>query len=462
MVGTNTLLSDRYRLGDKIATGGMGTVYRAEDEKLGRTVAIKLLASNLADDSNFVERFRREARASAGLRHPNIANVFDAGDEDDCHFIVMELAEGRDLARVLREDGPLAPERAVNVLGQISLALGHAHAAGIIHRDVKPANVIVDDKDGVKVTDFGIARAADDSKLTMTGSVLGTAHYISPEQAEGRDLSPASDIYSLGIVAFETLTGALPFTGDSLMAVALRHINEEVPPPSAINTSTPPGLDDVVRRATRKNLAERFATTAEFNAALDGSLDTSGPQTAVLPVGAATTEGLATVWPIPGDRWDPVSLGRKVLLVFAFLAFVALALLVWRLASADTPARATRGQGSGAQAKESPSDLGGAANFTISSGVIGMDYRDVQAEITAAGYESEVQLLKDKELVAYLESAGIPVESADAGEVVGTDPVAGEPLSSDQPITLFVSGGLKVDEHGKGHDKGHDKDKGGD
>lgn len=455
MVGEGSLLQDRYRLEEKIATGGMGSVYRATDEKLGRTVAMKVLAANLAEDASFVERFRREARAAAGLRHPKIANVFDAGEEDDCHFIVMELAEGRDLARVLREDGPLSPDRAVRVIDQICLALGHAHSAGIIHRDVKPANIIVSDGDSVKVTDFGIARAADDSKLTATGSVMGTAHYISPEQAEGKALTPASDIYSLGIVMFETLTGALPFTGESLMAVAMRHINEEVPPPSSISSEIGREFDTIVGRATQKDPLARYADTNEMHEALTSVLNDGDGTTAVLPA-MGGTQPQHTVWPIPGDRWDPNSLGRKVLMAFGLLALIALALLIWRLASNDPiAAEGPRERPSRSASQEEPRE------DIVSENVIGLNYEQAQAEISAAGYDSEAVFLEGDDLVDFLLQTGIAPEDAEEGEVVGTDPPAGESLLEGQTITLFVSNGIPTDEDDrsepKGKAKGHGK-----
>ena len=456
MVSPGVVLQGRYRLGEKIATGGMGAVYRATDDKLGRAVAVKVLAANLADDASFVERFRREARAAAGLRHPNVANVFDAGDEDDCHFIVMELAEGRDLARLLREEGPLSPERAVRIIGQICLALGHAHAAGIVHRDVKPANVIVDDNDVVKVTDFGIARAADDSKLTMTGSVLGTAHYISPEQASGKELAPSSDIYSLGIVTFEVMTGALPFTGDSLMAVAMRHVSDEVPPPSSINPSVAPALDAVVARATQKEARHRFGDTQEMHDALVAALPTAPVATAVLGTDPETTAA-TTVWPIPGDRWDPVVLGRRVVLTFAVLGVVALALLVWRLGTADPPSEPRAPDAVVAQPRtQDPPQQ----NFNVGSDVIGRDVSDVQEELAGEGYASEVKTLEGETLVAFLLENAVDPGDADAGEVVGTEPSIGSPFTEGETITLFVSAGSPVeeDDHGsKGKAKGHDK-----
>ena len=448
MVGPGSLLRDRYQLEEKLATGGMGSVYRATDLKLGRPVAMKLLAPNLAEDATFVERFRREARAAAGLRHPKIANVFDAGQADDAHFIVMELAEGRDLARLLREEGPLSEERAVNIVDQICLALGHAHAAGIIHRDIKPANIIVGDDDSVKVTDFGIARAADESKLTVTGSVLGTAHYISPEQAEGKPLTATSDIYSLGIVMFETLTGAVPFTGESLMSVALRHMNEQVPPPSTMDPGISTEMDEIVARATRKAPSERYGDASEMHEALSSALTPGDAPTAVLAAGSETDQ-TSTVWPIPGDRWDPHSLGRKVLVVFGVLALIALSLAAWRLASFEPPTEA--------RSPAAPERT--AQNLTLPAGVIGMDHEEVQQELAASGLESRLEFVEGAELERFLEDAGIDPEQAEEGEVIGTDLPPGESLQEGQTITLFVSSGLDDDDDPKtkGKAKGHDK-----
>lgn len=469
MVGVDSLLRDRYRLDRKVAGGGMGTVFAATDQKLNRQVAIKILADHLADDGSFVERFRREARAVAGLGHPNIANVYDYGEEDGCHFIVMELAPGRDLARVLREEGPLAPNRVVPIVTQICAALGHAHAAGIVHRDVKPANVILNDADGVKVTDFGIARAAGDSKLTMTGSVLGTAHYVSPEQANGAPLTPSSDIYSLGIVTYELLTGALPFTGESLMAVAMRHISEDVPAPSDLNPDVPADLDDVVRRATRKDPGERFADAAEMAVALSGALDTA-PVAAggTVPFGAldaAQTE--QTVWPIPGDRWDPVALGRKVVIVFAGLALIALMLVAWRLASSPEPG--TRPAARQSQPTEERSEAPEGETIDITQAVLGSEVGEIQAILDEFGIPHTTEVLEGEELFAFLQDNEISLEDADPGEVVGTDPPIGsQNVPVDETITLFVSGGIDFDDddHDKGPSghldhpdkgKGHDK-----
>ena len=467
MVGTDTLLLDRYRLGTRLAVGGMGTVYAATDEKLNRAVAIKVLADNLAHDESFVERFRREARAAAGLGHPNIASVYDYGEENGCHFIVMELVEGRDLAQVLRTEGPLSPERTVALVSQICAALGHAHAAGIIHRDVKPANVIVDDSDRVKVTDFGIARAAGDSKLTMTGSVLGTAHYISPEQANGAPLSQRSDLYSLGIVVYESLTGALPFTGSSPMSVAMRHLNDDMPAPSELNPAVPVALDRIVEKATMKDPAARYADAAEMGAALEASVGAPvAATTAVLePTAGGRAQSESSVWPIPGDRWDPTSLGRKVLLVFAVLATVALALLVWRVSSGlDEPARAERGIGTQPEPVRSEPSVE-PDNFSIDPSVIGMDLVDVEAQLEEAGVPFRTEFVGGEALADALERFGIDPEVADPGEVFATLPSPGDEVPLGEAITLFVSEGFEGDEDDKGppgHSKGHGKDKDGD
>lgn len=263
------MLQNRYRLEGELARGAMGTIFAATDERLGRRVAIKVPRGALAMDEDFLERFRREALAAAALSHPNIASVFDYGQERGQPFIVMELVQGRDLSQILQK-GPLAPERATWIAEQVSAALAHAHQAGVIHRDVKPANIIVSEEDGdrVKVTDFGIAKAAGDMTITATGSMIGTPQYISPEQAQGENATARSDIYSLGIVLYEMLVGAPPFEGGSTVALAMRHVREEVGPPSAVAANVPLELDSVVLRATAKDPELRFHTAGEMLEAL--------------------------------------------------------------------------------------------------------------------------------------------------------------------------------------------------
>ncbi|MDQ3984951.1 MAG: protein kinase [Actinomycetota bacterium] len=343
-----TLLGNRYRLDRKLASGGMGTVFLATDERLGKRVAIKTLNEELAENPQFVDRFQREARAVVALSHPNIANVSDYGEENGTHYIAMEYIKGRDLARILRTEGPLGPERAVAICSEICEALAHAHEAGVVHRDIKPANVIIDDKDRVKVTDFGIARAAGDTTFTATGSVIGTVQYIAPEQATGTKVGPEADLYSLGIVLYELLTGSVPFTADSPIATAMRHVTDDVPPPSGLNPEVVLGLDEVVGQATAKDPDHRFSGAAEMGAALRDCLHSAHTDTlgGAVPAPAATVaatpspppedatevETGSTVWPIPGDRYDPARLGRIVIATFVVLALVAAAAFLWRLA----------------------------------------------------------------------------------------------------------------------------------
>ena len=327
----------------------MGTVVAAEDERLGRRVAIKLLKEELSADPKFVERFRREARAAAALSHPNIANVFDYGEDEGRYFIVMELVEGRDLARLMREDGPIEPDRALHFAEQIGRALGHAHAAGLIHRDIKPANVIVTNDDRAKVTDFGIARATGESTLTATGTIMGTAQYISPEQAVGEPPGPPSDVYSLGIVLYEMVTGTVPFTGDSPVSLALRHVREEVPKPSDLDPSLPNEVDEVVQTATAKQPEDRYRDGNAFAAAIGGG---APPPTAEL----SATE--ASAWPFEEPpRWDPRKVGRVVVATFAILFLIALAALAIRLSSRADDVQRERAEsraGGAAAAEDSP------------------------------------------------------------------------------------------------------------
>ncbi len=253
-IGSGAVFGGRYVLGDRIAVGGMGEVWRAEDQVLGRTVAIKLLSPALADQAGFAQRFREEARHTAALGHPNIAQVYDYGENDGAHWLVMEFVRGKPLSQILREEGPLPPERTVAIVSQAAEALQAAHDAGVIHRDVKPANILVRPDGVVKLTDFGIARAKDASPITRTGEVMGTAQYISPEQAMGRPVSPASDVYALGCVTFEALAGRRPFDEGSAVATAMAHVHN---PPPSLPASVPAPLAQVVAACLAKDPAQR-------------------------------------------------------------------------------------------------------------------------------------------------------------------------------------------------------------
>jgi tRNA A-37 threonylcarbamoyl transferase component Bud32 len=271
-----TRLSGRYRLEARIAAGGMSTVYKAIDETLERTVAIKLMNREVASDSDQLERFRREARAVAQLSHPHIVTVIDAGDDaDPTHtrpYIVFEYVEGETLKDLIRREGRLPVPEALAYAIEIARALGAAHARHIVHRDVKPQNVLIDRDGSAKVTDFGIARTLEEDGLTADGRVLGTTDYVSPEQALGRPVTGRSDLYSLGIVLFEMLTGDVPFHGDNQVAVAMKHVREEIPDVALLRPGISAALAQVVDTATAKSESERYADAREMIADLEDAL----------------------------------------------------------------------------------------------------------------------------------------------------------------------------------------------
>lgn len=255
----------RYELIQKIARGGMAEVYMAKDQLLDRPVALKVLFPELSVNVSFVERFRREAQAAANLSHPNIVSVFDWGEADNTYFIVMELVEGVTLASLIKESGRIQPQKAAAIAADVSASLAVAHKHGVIHRDVKPSNVLLTEDGQVKVTDFGIARAATaDGDLTQTGAVMGTATYIPPEQAQGLVVDGRSDVYSLGVVLYEMLVGKVPFSGDSPLAIAYKHVREEAPHPRALVPEIPEGLEAIVLKAMAKDPAARYQSAVEM------------------------------------------------------------------------------------------------------------------------------------------------------------------------------------------------------
>ena len=267
-VEPGTVIGGRYQLEKTIGTGGMAKVWLAHDRLLDRRVAVKILADRYASDPGFVERFRREASAAAGLSHPNIVTVYDRGETDGSYYIVMEHLPGPDLKEIVRQRGKLAPRQAVDAALQILAALSAAHRRNVIHRDIKPQNVLVAEDGHLKVTDFGIARAGDDAGMTEVGSVIGTAQYLSPEQARGEDVTTASDCYSTGIVLYELLTGRVPFDGEKPVAIAMRQINEVPVAPRVIVPQIPPPLNEIVMKALEKRPGSRYRTAEEFSNAL--------------------------------------------------------------------------------------------------------------------------------------------------------------------------------------------------
>jgi eukaryotic-like serine/threonine-protein kinase len=266
-----TVFSGRYELHRRIGRGGMAEVSLARDQLLDRPVAIKALFPEFATDPSFVERFRREATAAANLNHPNIVGVYDWGEAEGTYFIVMEYVDGRSLSEILRADGPLHPDRVADVGADVAAALGFAHRNGVVHRDVKPGNVLVDQGGQVKVADFGIARAisaSSDENLTQAGTVMGTATYFSPEQARGDAVDPRSDIYSLGCVLYELVVGRPPFSGDSPVAIAYKQVHESPVPPRQINPSIPPALEAIILKCLAKNPANRYPSAEDLRADL--------------------------------------------------------------------------------------------------------------------------------------------------------------------------------------------------
>lgn len=296
------VFSDRYQLVSHIARGGMAQVYLARDLLLDRPVALKVLFPELSVDRAFVERFRREAKAAANLTHPNIVSIYDWGQGENTYFIVMEYVDGRTLSSMLRE-GPLDPVRAAAIGADVAGALDFAHRRGVIHRDVKPGNVLIDNSGQVKVADFGIARAIGTSEdLTQTGSVMGTATYFSPEQAQGYGVDPRSDVYSLGVVLYEMAAGRAPFAGDSPVSIAYKHVKEPPPPPRTINPAVPAAFEAIVLKCLEKEPEHRYQTAEELRADLIrfangqpviAATDVTRVGTAVGLAGAGAAAGLA-------------------------------------------------------------------------------------------------------------------------------------------------------------------------
>ncbi|MGH8966372.1 MAG: Stk1 family PASTA domain-containing Ser/Thr kinase, partial [Actinomycetes bacterium] len=267
---TPRLLSNRYELGEVLGYGGMSEVHKGRDVRLGRDVAVKVLRADLARDPQFQERFRREAQNAAALNHPAIVAVYDTGETRTEHgplpYIVMEYVDGRTLRDIVKTEGPLPGQRAMEIMADVSAALDFSHRHGIIHRDVKPANVMITRTGAVKVMDFGIARAIHDGQaaVTQTAAVIGTAQYLSPEQARGEQVDARSDVYAAGCVLYELITGDPPFTGDSPVAVAYQHVREDPTPPSHQNPEVSAAMDAVVLKAMSKNPANRYQSAAEM------------------------------------------------------------------------------------------------------------------------------------------------------------------------------------------------------
>jgi tRNA A-37 threonylcarbamoyl transferase component Bud32 len=341
-------LDGRYQLGSLLGAGGMARVYVATDRVLERQVAVKVLSPPDAQDPLFVERFRREARAAARLSHPNIVAVFDSGSDADQPYLVMEYVPGESLAQLLHRQGRLAPGRAVELAIQVCAALAAAHAQGLVHRDIKPANVLVGEDGQVKVTDFGIVKASAATTLTGTGTVLGTAAYLSPEQAQGHPVDARSDLYGLGCVLYELLCGSPPFGSGadrSPVAVATRHVREPPEPPSMRNPQVNPALEAVVLTALAKDPAQRYQSATDMQEALErvltGDAAAAVPTEPLLaPLGRTGTDATpTTTGPVAGDDGRGPGWPRWALLVAGTALGIALVIVLLWPDGGDTPAR---------------------------------------------------------------------------------------------------------------------------
>ena len=270
MLKTGMIIAERYEILGKIGTGGMADVYKAKDHKLNRFVAVKVLKPEFREDTTFIRKFKSEAQAAAVLTHPNIVNVFDVGDDNGVYYIVMELIEGITLKEYISKKGKLSVKEATSIAIQVSMGLEAAHSHGIVHRDVKPQNIIISMDGKVKVTDFGIARAA--SSNTISSNVMGSVHYSSPEQVRGGYSDEKSDIYSLGITMYEMVTGKVPFDGDTTVAIAIKHLQEEIVPPSIYTPELPHSLEQIILKCTQKSVDRRYQNMEDVIADLKHSL----------------------------------------------------------------------------------------------------------------------------------------------------------------------------------------------
>jgi serine/threonine-protein kinase len=467
-----TLVAGRYRLLGRVGSGGMADVWCAEDTMLDRRVALKFLHERFAQDDQFVERFRREASSAAGLQHPNVVGVFDRGTYDGTHYIAMEYVEGASLKDLIERG--LSVSEAVEIVRQVLAGAKYAHSHRIVHRDLKPQNVLVDGEGRARVTDFGIARAGA-SEITQTGSVLGTAQYLSPEQAQGLPVTAASDIYSVGVLLYEALTGQVPFEGDSPVTVALKQVSERPRPPSELNPQVSRALDAVVLKALAKDPANRFASAEEFERALDaaeadpaaGSFgDTASYAAVAAAAGAPPAEPPEEEPPPARGFFTPARLAILGVLLLAIAGVLVYALTRPESVLVPTVISKTQPQAQailqdagfdvavtsvpsdnppGTVTEQDPpagshADKGSTVTITVSSGRGTIVVPDV------AGQPA-------KQALRALKDAGLRPKQKDqrsatvrAGLAIGTVPAAGNELERGKRITLLVSSGPKLTE----------------
>jgi serine/threonine-protein kinase len=402
----------RYAVIERVGAGGMAEVYRARDELLGRDVAVKVLSERFARDTSFVERFRREAQAAANLSHPNIVSLYDYGSDGETYFIVMEFIDGRGLDEIIRDEGPLLPERAAEIASDVAKALERAHTAGLVHRDVKPSNIMITSQGQTKVTDFGIVRALGgdgENTMTQTGMVIGTAAYLSPEQAQGNPVDARSDVYSLGCVLYEMLTGRAPFTGETPLAIAYKHVREDPQPPSALNPDATASLDAIVMKALAKNPDNRYSSAKEMREDLERFL--AGQAVRATPLLAEETRvvpaatGTQMMQSADDDYYDEPARGRGWL--FALIALVILALVA---GLAYLLAQNLLGK-----------------DVTVPD-VVGLQVDEAQTKLENRGLESQIENKQSNK---------------PEGEVLEQDPPGGETAKEGDTVTLVVSGGAR-------------------
>jgi beta-lactam-binding protein with PASTA domain/predicted Ser/Thr protein kinase len=463
------MVDDRYRIERRIGSGGMADVFLAHDTELDRDVAIKILHERFAQDQEFVERFRREASAAAGLQHPNVVGVFDRGEFNDSYYIAMEYVEGDSLKDLIDEG--MTTAAAVEVTRQILQAERFAHKKGIVHRDIKPQNVLIDGDGRARVADFGIARAGS-SEITQTGSVMGTAQYLSPEQAQGKDVTPQSDIYSTGVVLYEALTGVVPFEADSPVAVALKQVQETPRRPSALNPEVPPALDAVTMRALAKEPEQRFEDASAFIKALDDAeahpdaprKEDTATYAAVNPDGSYIDQGP------PGDDgpYDAQRPRRRwwrwlllALLVAAVAGGVAYALTrpdqvaVPNVTRQTLPAATEILQGRGFDVDTMLVTNAATRDTVLEQDPLPGDKADEGSTIklTVSSGPGTVQIpditgLTEKDAAKRLKDAGFQVtsevafsETVPKGRVIGTEPAAATGVESGSTVNILVSQG---------------------
>jgi len=450
------MVDGRYRIIDRVGSGGMADVYCATDTQLGRKVALKLLYLRFAEDAEFVERFRREASSAASLQHPHVVQVFHRGGWDGPYYIAMEFLEGCNLKQVVRDHGALEPVLAVDLVTQILQASRFAHRRGVVHRDIKPHNVIVDDEGRAKVTDFGIARAGA-SDMTETGSIMGTAQYLSPEQAQGHPVDARSDLYSIGIVLYELLTGALPFDAESSVTIALKQVSEEPVSPMLRNPAVPPPLAAVVMRAMRKDPADRYPDADAFIAALESAMSGGYVET------VAVRDDPAAVL----EEADRRNWARIATVALVLLALAAIAVGAWLLLRSETrrvPDVVGKRSGVAAQILQSAgfevdvvpiqsdtvpddrvagqrpeqgeeADEGSVVTITVSSGpgeapvplVVGLPADEAADRLRSAGFRSE----RRREFS----------DTVRSGLVLESSPAEGSTVRKGSTVTLVVSRG---------------------